>query len=271
MQSKRYYFTGVLLLFFMTACTQKLPENEVNKSLGVIPLPEEINAQTGNFTIQPGIKILYTPEKEEVKAVADFFAELLKTSTGYLLKVEAAASGKASKHNIVFAEEEIPLKESGYILSVKQKTVVVRAANPDGLFYGLQTLRQLLPPDVEDSTLAENVPWIIPCVEVKDEPRYPYRGLHLDVGRHFFPVPFIKKYLDLMALYKMNYFHWHLTEDQGWRIEIKKYPKLTEVGAFRKETMVGHYTRDNQKYDGTRYGGFYTREEIKEIDRKSVV
>ena len=265
MHNNNFLFAGVLIMFFMTACTQKSPENEVNKSLGVIPLPEEINAQTGNFTIQPGTKILYTPESEEVKAVADFFADLLKSSTGYDLKVEAAASGKASKHNIVFSKEENSLKEGGYFLSVKPKTIVVRAASSDGLFYGLQTLRQLLPVDVEDSTLAENVSWAIPCVEIKDEPRYPYRGLHLDVGRHFFPAPFIKKYLDLMALYKMNYFHWHLTEDQGWRIEIKKYPELTKTGAYRKETLVGHYPQSNQKYDGTRYGGFYTQEEIKDI------
>ncbi|MEH6582070.1 MAG: family 20 glycosylhydrolase [Halioglobus sp.] len=116
----------------------------------------------------------------------------------------------------------------------------MQANSTTGLFYGVQTLRQLLPSEVF-STTVESVPWTLPHVTIVDEPRFSWRGLHLDVGRHFMPVDFIKKYVDLLALHKMNRFHWHLTEDQGWRIEIKKYPKLTEVGAWRDETMIGHY------------------------------
>ena len=132
----------------------------------------------------------------------------------------------------------------------------VRAATAKGLFYGVQTIRQLLQKGKKN--------YLIPAVEISDSPRFGYRGMHLDVGRHLYPVDFIKKYIDLIALHKMNTFHWHLTEDQGWRIEIKKYPKLTEISAFRKETVVGHASHSNQ-YDGQPYGGFYTQNEVREI------
>src|SRR5690606_23667888 len=124
-----------------------------------------------------------------------------------------------------------------------------------GLFYGLQSLMQLLPLEKEGAPK-------IQCAVINDEPRYKYRGMHLDVGRHMFPIPFIKKYIDLLAQYKLNTFHWHLTEDQGWRIEIKKYPKLTQTGGFRAQTLIGNYhDRMPQWFDNTPYGGYYTQDE----------
>ncbi|MGH7465485.1 MAG: family 20 glycosylhydrolase, partial [Longimicrobiales bacterium] len=137
--------------------------------------------------------------------------------------------------------------------------IALSAPAPIGLFYGVQTLRQLLP-------VRAAPPHAIPAVTIDDAPRFLYRGMHLDVGRHFFPVSFIKRYIDLLATWKINTFHWHLTEDQGWRIEIKRYPRLTEVGAFRSETVIGHGGRDVPlQYDAERYGGFYTQDEIRDV------
>jgi hexosaminidase len=141
----------------------------------------------------------------------------------------------------------------------------LEAQTPQGIFYGMQTLRQLLPYQIERSYLS-NIAWTIPCVEIEDEPRFVHRGLMLDVCRHFMPKEFVMKFIDMLAYHKMNTFHWHLTEDQGWRIEIKKYPKLTEIGAYRNRTLEGRYTSpEKRKWDNTRYGGFYTQEDIKEV------
>ncbi len=128
-------------------------------------------------------------------------------------------------------------------------------------------MRQLLPPALERNGLVpgDSFAWTMPAVSISDYPRFEYRGMHLDVARHFFPVDFVKRYIDLLTLYKMNRFHWHLTEDQGWRIEIKKYPKLTEIGGFRSETLIGHYSNQPHQFDGQRYGGFYTQDEIRDI------
>lgn len=142
----------------------------------------------------------------------------------------------------------------GYRLSIRPEGIKIRFREQAGAFYAVQTLNQLATPE-----------GLFPCLEIEDAPRYAYRGMHLDVCRHFFPVEFIKKYIDLLARYKMNRFHWHLTEDQGWRIEIKKYPRLQEVAAWRKETLVGHYSQQPHQFDGKRYGGYYTQEEIKEV------
>ena len=143
--------------------------------------------------------------------------------------------------------------DEAYVLDVTTARAELRARTDRGLYYGRQTLRQL------------SASGTVPCVRIEDAPRFRYRGLHLDVGRHFFPVEFIKKYIDAMSVFKLNTFHWHLTEDQGWRLEIKKYPKLTEVGAWRKETIVGHARKGPKGYDGTPHGGFYTQAEAREI------
>ena len=143
--------------------------------------------------------------------------------------------------------------------------VSVSAQTVAGVFHGIQTLLQLFPENAWQKSGTQKENGKIPQVFIKDEPRFVYRGMHLDVGRHFFPVAFIKKFIDQLAYHKMNYFHWHLTEDQGWRIEIKKYPRLTEISAFRDETLVGHYNDQPHQFDGQRYGGFYTQEEVKEI------
>ena len=169
-----------------------------------------------------------------------------------------------SKDAIIFRLDKSLNNPEAYKLSVSPFDVTITAPTGAGAFYGIQSLVQLMPSGVfKPGNKAKRIP--VSCVEIFDEPRFSYRGMHLDVGRHMFPVGFIKKYIDLLAMHKQNKFHWHLTEDQGWRIEIKKYPKLQEIAAFRKETLIGHASDKPMQFDGKRYGGFYTQEEVKDI------
>jgi hexosaminidase len=154
-------------------------------------------------------------------------------------------------------------RAEGYQLSIQPKLIRIEASDASGFFYAIQTLLQLFPVEFVDASFPEHVIAELPCLEIEDYPRFPHRGMHLDVARHFFPVSDIKKYLDLMAMYKMNHFYWHLSDDQGWRIEIKKYPKLTEVGSKRKQSMQGH--ADDLLFDGRPYAGYYTQEQIREV------
>jgi hexosaminidase len=139
------------------------------------------------------------------------------------------------------------------------------ASSDQGVFYAFQTLRQMMRMDALPDAKGVQRNWEVPAVEITDYPQFAYRGLHLDVCRHFMPLDFVKKYIDLLAYYKMNRFHWHLTDDQGWRIEIKQYPKLQEIAAWRDETLMGHYKETPDRYDGTRHGGYYTQDEIREV------
>jgi hexosaminidase len=201
------------------------------------------------------------PNDSELHALAAFAADLLQESIGAGLQVASDPAGAAPGGAIaLLLSPEVEATE-GYRLRVTSGSIVIDASTHAGLFYGLQTLRQLLPDDGASATAGT---WEVPVVTIEDEPRFSYRGMHLDVGRHFFPVSFIKRYIDLLAMYKMNTFHWHLTEDQGWRIEIKKYPRLTEVGSRRAETIL-EKNFDPYIGDGIPYGGYYTQDEIREV------
>jgi hexosaminidase len=224
----------------------------------IIPVPQKLEVQTGVFIVNDKTIIVGNSAWTDV---AELLNTQLNTVNGWNKKV-VVGSTKLVKGSIQFIQDE-SIGDEGYKLDVSSKQVVIAAKTAKGAFYGVQTLLQLLPTDVFKEGKVEGVRWSIPCCKIEDAPRYSYRGLHLDVGRHFSPVSFIKKYIDLIALHKFNTFHWHLTEDQGWRIEIKKYPKLTEIGSIRKQTLVGKY--GSGKYDGKEYGGFYTQEQIKEV------
>lgn len=195
---------------------------------------------------------------EALRNEAEYLSQLLTIASGK--KVSYAPGGTRLGSVIHLGIDESIEGEEGYTLKVTNKEIIISGKTSKGVFYGIQTLRQLLPANSEKQSVAELT---IPAVEIHDNPNYQYRGMHLDVARHFFPADFIKKYIDLLAMHKMNTFHWHLTEDQGWRIEIKKYPKLTEIGAYRNGTIVGHYP--GTENDNKKYGGFYTQDEIKEI------
>ena len=222
----------------------------------LVPWPSELSARSGEFRISNGVRVAVSdPSNTELRQLAAFVAEYIAgTRTSVEVSEGVATPGSRGTIALVLSNEGEP---EAYRLNVSTTSVTLSSRTPTGLFRGIQTLRQLLPPVT--TTMG------IPTVEIVDAPRFEYRGMHLDVARHFFPVAFVKKYIDLLALYKFNTLHWHLTEDQGWRIEIKRYPKLTEVGACRKETRVGHGGRRPEVYDGTRYCGFYTQDEIRDV------
>jgi hexosaminidase len=218
----------------------------------IIPQPTEVIPNTGSFVISATTKLVVADKMD--KATAAFFNKYLREYYGF----ELAIVSNASKNSIVLKSLQSidGLKAEGYSLKSDYDGVLIEGNSSQGTFYGMQTLIQLLP-------TTKNKRLEIASVKVKDEPRFAYRGSMLDVSRHFFPVSFVKKYIDYLALHKMNYFHWHLTEDQGWRIEIKKYPKLTEIGSKRNGTIIGRYPGKGN--DNTPEQGFYTQEEVKDI------
>jgi len=236
-------------------------KNEYN----IIPFPQELVESTGVFTLNNNTEVLFS-ESEGAEFVAKAFADFIKPATAHELQVASTSTKTMVKGAIVFIEDkELDGEEGSYKLTVTPNGILAKSNNPVGLYYAFQTIRQLLPVEIESKNTVAGIQWNVPSVEISDAPRFSYRGLHLDVGRHFFPVDFIKKFIDLLALHKMNVFHWHLTEDQGWRLEIKKYPKLAEIAAHRDETRVGHGGSSIAEYDGKPYGGFYTQEQAKEI------
>jgi len=231
----------------------------------LIPEPASVVWQKGSFNFSDRTKIIVSQLNSETKLSADLLALLVKNPTGHQPEI---SEGKKPVDKCVFMVLDSSVKNpEGYQLDIAPKGVIIHAKTAVGLFYAIQTIRQLLPVEVEKSSIVPNLKLSLPACQIIDEPRFAYRGMHLDVGRHLFPLPAIKRYIDMLALHKMNTFHWHLTEDQGWRIEIKKYPKLTEIGAFRKETVVGTNKKEGNTFDGTRYGGFYTQDEVREIVR----
>ena len=238
------------LLLTVITCTHATLFAQVN----IIPQPAEIRQPrvAGQFEINSNTPIVLDGSGLENSAA--FLNDYLLQVYGFTLKVQDKPSPIPGIH---LNYEKMGHNIAGaYTLIVKNNGIFIGGDNETGSFYGVQTLLQLLP--VEKSSRLKT-----PYVTIKDYPRFQYRGLHLDVGRHFFPVEYIKRYIDYIALHKMNYFHWHLTEDQGWRIEIKKYPKLTSVGGYRDGTIIGHFPGKGN--DNKRHGGFYTQEQVKEV------
>ncbi|MBN1371560.1 MAG: beta-N-acetylhexosaminidase [Anaerolineaceae bacterium] len=233
--------------------------------MNLIPQPKQCTVREGQFHLTPQTVIAAGPQ---AAGVAGYLARKLFPATGWNLPVRAT---RAKGHPYIFLALDSRLSglgAEGYKMEVTPVGVTIRAHAPAGLFYACQTLLQLLPAAIFREAPVEGMDWAVPCVEIVDQPRFAWRGAHLDSCRHFMPKEFIKKLLDLLALHKMNSFHWHLTDDQGWRVEIKKYPRLTEVGAWRKQTLVGHdYAQPDEEttYDGLRHGGFYTQDDIREI------
>lgn len=237
--------TATLLTLLLISCTPK-PAKVIEPA--IVPEPQSMVVEMNKhyaLNSQPAMHSDADKADKALNFLNDYFH-----ATGW--KSHIAAQGSAE----IRFEEKVGLADEAYELSVNSTGINIRASHEKGFFYAIQSLIQLLPPQKHIANL--------PYMEIQDEPRFAWRGLHLDVGRHFFPAEFIKKYIDLMAFYKFNTFHWHLTEDQGWRIEIKKYPKLTEIGSQRKETIL---EKNFNPYvgDGEPYGGFYTQQEIKEV------
>ena len=236
-----------LLIVLLFNCLTAFGQNELN----IVPMPAEIKMGKGSLGIDKITHIVL--EGSGLEKAAVMLNEQLKISLGHELKVTNRYTANSISLNYERLDNALP---GAYNMTIDEKGIYIAGDNAEGVFYGIQTLIQLLPQ-------TPNTQSQIPFLTITDYPRFGYRGMHLDVGRHFFPVSFIKKYIDYLATYKYNVFHWHLTEDQGWRIEIKKYPELTQTGAWRNGTIIGRYPGKGS--DNKPYGGFYTQEEIKEV------
>ena len=227
--------------------------NKQPQPFSVIPMPNDVTLAEGSFNVA-GALVTCDENLDEASAKAvKGFIQTLETVTGKPCKSEKKGAIRFSVNPNMGAEE--------YFLQVKPDGVNVEASAFGGFFYAIQTLKQMLPAEVYGGKKA-SAAWLLPCVTILDAPRFDYRGIHLDACRHFWTIEETKRYIDIAAAYKINRLHWHLTEDQGWRMEIKKYPKLTEVGAWRNGTCIG---KDFDSNDGIRYGGFYTQDEMREI------
>ena len=241
--------------------------SECSGTISVIPKPMEMKAGSGTFALKHTTAIYYQSGCCEVKKVAKYLGECIRPATGIGLVVLEEGKSKPFPNSFFLTTEnaDSSLGEEGYELVVTKEKVVVRAPKAAGLFYGVQTIRQLLPAEIENTKKVANKKWAIPCVTIKDKPRFGWRGSLLDSCRQFMSKDFVKRYIDLLAYHKMNRFHWHLTDDQGWRVEIKKYPKLAELSAWRR-TGAGHLKMEPEKPDSEElYGGYYTQEDLKEI------
>ncbi|HEY9340673.1 MAG TPA: beta-N-acetylhexosaminidase [Hanamia sp.] len=245
---------SIILAFLFLSLHSLAQTNVVN----IVPKPVSLELHSGNFNFTPET-IIIAGSRE--KAEAEMLNLYLKKLYGFTLPVKTKTNTKTG-NTVTLTLLKSGERKDAYNLEVDSKKITISSKGNEGLFYGVQTLLQLLPSSKLQSETT-NLAFEVPQLSIKDYPRFQYRGMHLDVARHFFDVDFVKKYLDYMAYHKFNNFHWHLTEDQGWRIEIKKYPLLTSVGGFRNGTIIGHHPGTGN--DSIRYGGFYTQEQIKEI------
>jgi hexosaminidase len=231
----------------------KAQDNDPN--LGIIPAPVSLKKASGEFVLSQQTTIL--ADSLTNRAVV-FLTDYLRNKAMLHVKLKANSGASTPNSIVLTANGTDNLPAGGYRLTITPQQILI-AGKGAGLFYGIQTLIQLIPADRMATAK-------LPCVQIEDYPRFGYRGLMLDVSRHFFSVEFVKKYIDLMAAYKLNNFHWHLTDDQGWRIEIKKYPKLTQISSQRAQTVIGNYhDRTPQQFDNTPYGGYYTQDQIRDV------
>jgi hexosaminidase len=246
-----------------------LTVNAQDAQIAIIPQPVSVEKQSGRFTVDEKTRIVFSGNDAALQKAVRKFGSKIQKGEAVQMPDNQASAYKPVNNEIVFLinrQADAKLGKEGYSLEVTENNVVVRANEAAGIFYGIQTLYQLLPKEIESKTPAKDLAWIIPAVKITDYPRFGWRGLMFDVSRHFFTKEQVKQFIDDMVKYKYNMLHWHLTDDQGWRIEIKSLPKLTEVGAWRAE-RVGYFntftapTADEPR----KYGGYYTQEDIKEV------
>ncbi|MFA5803171.1 MAG: family 20 glycosylhydrolase [Melioribacteraceae bacterium] len=234
-----------ILLSLLILC---LPIQAIKKDVvSIIPKPVKLEIGRGEFKFNNQTKIWISEQSEELQKLGDLITSYANQSTGLKLFATAKITRDIPRSLLLLQLKKDFQSKEAYTLEIKPHKITISAGSGAGIFYAIQSLLQLMPINANKNNFS------VRCVLIEDSPRFQWRGIHLDVCRHFFPVEFIKKYIDVLASYKMNTFHWHLTEDQGWRIEIKKYPKLTEIGAWRKDE------------EGKIYGGFYTQDQVREI------
>ena len=250
--------SGIATTFFYISLLLSCKEAPPRPVVRIIPLPEEVADQKGIFIINQATKILTNNNSLQVRQIASLFTSYTEKCFGL---VNPFYNAETFERESIFLrlDEKLKMGKEDYHLSVSTKGIIIEAATANGLFYGIQTLIQLTP-----TVPKQSAEIIIPAVEIKDSPRFAWRGLHLDVSRHFMPKEFIYKYLDYMAMHKFNVFQWQLSDDQGWRMEIKRYPLLTDIGSIRKKTILGHIN-DPLGYDTIAYSGYYSRSDIRDI------
>ncbi len=247
---KKLHYLLIFIILITTSCSN-YESTSVTPDISIIPKPFFLKELDGNFLLNDKVSFISSSEDED--KIASYFIDKIERSTGFKLNINRSESNTP---NIIFQiDENLELNNDGYVLNVSSDEILITSKNNQGLFYGMQTVMQLLPNEIESETIVSDKDWLVPNVNIKDQPQFEWRGLNLDVSRHFSSIDFIKKQLDVLSLFKINKFHWHLTDDQGWRIEVKKYPKLTTISSKRKND------------DGSIYGGYYTQEEIQEVVR----
>ncbi len=256
MKSELRFVLSILSLIALLPIAAQSFGTEAERT-AIVPRPMKVEWQQDGFQLHSDTQINFWDDS--AKGEAEMLASLLRPATDLPLPVSRGPIALSKPGLRIELLTNRPLENTlgkeGYVFRVNRNEIWIAAATPAGLFYGSQTLLQLLPPAIYAKSKQEDVKWTVPCCKIEDKPLFPWRGLLVDEGRHFFGKDFVKHTIDLLAIHKMNTLHWHLTEDQGWRIEIKKYPKLTEIGSWRNET----------EHDGKRYGGFYTQDDIREI------
>lgn len=254
----------ILITLFCSISAAATGKPEIN----VIPKPAKMKNLQGTFELRKSMQIFYEPAYPGLKRIASMFAERVQHAGGPSLEVTGNSEETKKNPAISLAIKKGQLPDECYHLLVKPGRILITGGSEAGVFYGIQTLLQLLLPEAFGTeATGSSVKWSVPCVDIKDKPRYSYRGMHLDVSRHFFPKEFVKKYIDLISMYKMNTFHWHLTDDNGWRIEIKKYPRLMQTGAWHVdyENLPWNERPAQKPGDRATYGGYYTQDEIREV------
>ncbi|MFR0835510.1 MAG: beta-N-acetylhexosaminidase [Barnesiella sp.] len=250
-----------ILITFAPSCQVQLSEEKLSERYPIIPKPVQVTYQKGDFIFSGNIAVKVRTIKPDYKKAADFLIDYTNR-TGAVTLVYAPEDAKGK--SIVFDTDQ-NIKPEGYSLNISPEQITILSSDEAGAFYAVQTLRQLLPVECEKKIYNKNIHMKVPAGIIKDEPRFTHRGFMIDAGRYFFPADYVKKQIDIMALNKLNRLQLHLTDDQGWRIEIKSHPELTKIGAWRKETLIGHKNIKPHHYDGKPHGGFYTQEELKEI------
>ena len=245
---------SLAILSVLFSCAEKQKDTEIS----ILPQPQAIRVDEGVFEVDKATKIYMDLCTDEMKRVAGFINEKFAKAAGFELEI---VDRMPEENFIAFMNAGMPTES--YVINAKPQGVFIDYGDGAGAFYAVQTLFQLLPTEIYAQERQKGIDWTVPCCSIDDAPRFKYRGMHLDVCLHYFDFEFLKRYIDIMAAHKVNRFHWHLTEDQGWRIEIKKYPLLTEKGQWRKETVVGSLF--SGVYDGIPHGGYYTQEQVKEL------
>lgn len=248
---------NILLTLMAGACLAGCaPEN---RNVSIVPFPNDIVYGRGSFSVSNEPVAVDARADERTRNTLSEFAARIETATGGTNPI--VVTDRIPSKGIRFVVDET-VADEGYKLDIDRRGVEVRASGFAGFLYAVQSIKQLLPVEIYGTDTAVGAEWKLPCLSIDDAPRFAYRGMHLDVSRHFFPVEEVKRYIDMMAVHKLNRLHWHLTDDQGWRVEIKRYPELTEIGSVRKHTVI---RKEWNNYDGIPYGGFYTQEQIRDV------